>query len=500
MSSRPSSSLSQRSSFSNEQREQVSHHELEQFEAALLRNSLPRRRCRDPLASPHFAINPFLHLKLVNDWLPYNDDGDNQQIKNVIENDRINEGTESTIADTTDRRFRNFGDIIDRKESDVLAENLEMDTDFDKLISANWNQFSNDHDGNVCEAEEPIVPRYDANRGSLSDHQDDCDPGDHDSGISSRDSVISDRDRWRRLYRVTDNNHHDGDEQISSIGGRRFWTTGGYKYHTFGGIRIRLRKSEDLDDPEDELTSPLVDEFVDHSLEFAKLKFQTFGGIKKSRRIHGSKIPNYKRIRLRPILPEVPFADQRRDRVIMEKLRNFELYSNIDRLGNFDRLENLNRSTSCEKFVSCEHSTSSTFEESDWQDKEDDVANYRIFSGHDVSRNRTIVFKTNSAKYKDLIRKKNINLSSFLFLENEDHEWQDEPFHSISNENIINKFPSDILKKRKICAFNDDDITRRGRETRSRRYREIFEEGNGRKLEKLINRNTKKSLDSSKKL
>lgn len=507
MSSTPSSSLSQRSSFGNEQREQVSHHELEQFEAALLRSSLPRRRCRDPLASPHFAINPFLHLKLVSNRLSHDDNDDsNQQIKNVIENDRINENTESTIADTIgDRRFRNFGDIIDRKESNVLAENLEMDTGFGKLISADWNQFSNDHDGNADrEAEEPIVPRYDANRGGLSDHQDDCDPGDHDSGISSRDSVISDRDRWRRLYRVTDNNRHDGDEQISSIGGRRFWTTGGYKYHTFGGIRIRPRKMEDLDDLEDESTSPPVDEFADHPLEFAKLKFQTFGGIKKSRRIHGSKIPNYKRIRLRPILPEVasaaPHADQRHDRVIMEKSRNFKLYSNIDRLGSFDRLANLNRSTSFEGFASCEHSTSSTFEERDWQDEEDDVASYRISSGYDVGRNRTIIFKTNSAKYKNPIHKKNINSSSFLSLENEDNEWQDEPFHSISNENIMNKFPSDISKKRKICAFSDDDVARRGRETRSRRYCEIFEEGNGRKLEKLINRNIKKSLDSSKKL
>lgn len=507
ISSRPSSSLSQRSSCTgNEQREQqVSHHELEQFEAASLRSSLPRRRCRDPFASPHFAINPLLHLKLVSDQLPHdNDDDDNQQVKNIVENERINEDRESIIEDTTrDQRFRNVGAIIDRKGNNVLAEDLEIDTSFER-ISANWNEFSNDHDANADrEAEEPIVPRYDANRGGLSDHQD-CDPGDHDSGIGSRDSVISDRDRWRRLYRMTDNNHHDGSEQISSIGGRRFWTTGGYKYHTFGGIRIGPRKKEDLDDLEDESTSPPVDEFADHPLEFAKLKFQTFGGIKKSRRIHGSKIPNYRRIRLRPILPEVasaaPNADQRCDRVVMKKSRNFELYSNIDHLGSLDRLANSNRSTSFEGFASCEHSTSSTFEESDWQDEEDNVADYQVSSGHDIGRNRTAAFKTNSAKYRNPIRKENVHLSSLLSLENEDNEWQDESFHSISNENIKNKCPNDISKKRKIYAFSDDNVARRGRETRSRRYREIFEEGNDRKLEKLINRNTKKNLNSSKKL
>lgn len=91
MSSRPSSSLSQRSSCTgDEQREQqqVSHHELEQFEAASLRDSLPRQRCRDPLASAHFAINPLLHLKLTNDRLCHDDD---ERVKNVTENGRMND-------------------------------------------------------------------------------------------------------------------------------------------------------------------------------------------------------------------------------------------------------------------------------------------------------------------------------------------------------------------------------------------------------------------------
>ncbi|XP_072755206.1 uncharacterized protein [Anoplolepis gracilipes] len=512
MSSRPSSSLSQRSSCTgNEQHEQqVSHHELEQFEAASLRDSLPRRRCRDPLASPHFAINPLLHLKFdLSDRLSHDDD-DNQQviIKDVIENKRINDREDmgSTIEDTTgDQRFRseNFEAIIDRKENNyVLPENLRIDTNFGKLISADLNQFSNDRNGNTDrEAEEPIIPRYDANRGGLLDDQNDCDPGDHDSGIGSRDSIIS--DRWRRLYRLADNNRYNDDEQISSIGGKKFWPTGGYKYHTFGGIRIRPKEREDLDDLEDESTSPPEDQFAKaHPLEFAKLKFQTFGGIKRSRRINSNKIPNYRRIRLRSILPEtvsvVANADKNHDPAITEK-SNFKLYSNIDSLGSFDRLTNLNHSTSFEGFTSIEHSTSSTFEESDWQDEEDDVANNWIACRR-VGKHRTTAFKTSSAtKYRNPIRKKKVNSSSLWSLENKDDEWQDE-INSISDDSIMNKFTNDISKRRKTTAFSDDDISRRGRETRSRRYREIFEEGNGRKLEKLINRNTKKSLDSSKKL
>ncbi|KAL6445292.1 hypothetical protein ACFW04_002264 [Cataglyphis niger] len=515
MSSRPSSSLSQRSSCTgNEQREQQVSHELEQFEAASLRGSLPRRRCRDPLASPHFAINPLLHLKLVSDRLCHDDDNNNQRIKNVIQNKRKNnhEDSKSTIEDAIrDQRFRNFEATVDKEKNNyILAKNLKIDTNFGKCISPDWNQFWDDREGNINhEAEEPIVPRYDINRGDLLDN-DDRDPGDHDSGISSRDSVISDRDRWRRLYRVTDNNRHDGGEQISLIDGRRFWTTGGYKYHTFGGIRIRSRKEEDPVDLEDESTSenqPPEDQFMDRPLEFEKLKFQTFGGIKKSRRIDGSKIPNYRRIRLRPILSKaasaVPDIDKNmyRDHIITEKSTNFELYSNINHLESFDRLANLNRSKeNFERFANFQHSTSSTFEESDWQDE--DIANDRILFRHDVGRNRATTFKMSYAmKCRNSFRKKNVNSSSFLSLENEDDEWQDE-VNSIPDENIMNKFPNDISKKRKTYAFGDDNVARRGREMRSRRYREIFEENNGRKLEKLINRNTnnKKSLDSSKKL
>ncbi|XP_029170397.1 uncharacterized protein LOC114940079 isoform X4 [Nylanderia fulva] len=502
VSSRPSSSLSQRSSCTgDEQREQqVSHHKLEQFEAASLRDSLPRQRCRDPLASAHFAINPLLHLKLTNDRLRHDDD--NERIKNVTENDRVDR--ENMTEDTRgDRGFTNFGDtdleaIIDKDDNYVVEENLEIDTNFEKLISTDqfWSDGNADH-----EVEEPIVPRYDANRGGLPDTRD---LGDHDSGIGSRDSVISDRNRWRRLYRMADNSKG---EQISSIGGRRFWTTGGYKYHTFGGIKIRLRKREDLDDLEDESTSLPEEQFADCPPEFAKLKFQTFGGIKRSRKIDGSKIPNYRRIRLRPILLEaasaVPDADKNRDRIVTGKSTNFELYSNIDHLGNFDHLANLNRSTSCstsfEGLASFEDSTNSTLEESDWQDEQDEIANDRVSAVRDVGRNRTS-FKTSYApKYRNPIRKRNVNSSSLLSLENEDDEWQDE-IDSISNESIMNKFLNDISKRRKIDAFSDDNVARRGRETRSRRHREILEDDNSRKLDKLINRNTRKSLDNSKKL
>ncbi|KYN33692.1 hypothetical protein ALC56_11949 [Trachymyrmex septentrionalis] len=370
MSSRPSSSLSQQSSCAgDEQHErQVSHDELKQFEAASLRGSLPRRCCRDPLASPHFAINPLLHLDYV------------------------------------------------------LAESL-------------------DHDSGMC-------------------------------SIGSRDSESSERDRWRQLFRLTDN--PDGNGQISSIGGRRFWTTGGYKYHTFGGIRIRPKKEENPDDFEDESTSP-EDSFEDRSPEFAKLKFQTFGGIKRSRKIDSRRIPNYRKIRLRPILPEASVV-LGRDLVEKEGLMNLKLYSNINS-GNCDQPTNWNRS-----------------------DEKNDVTNNRISMGYPQigrSRNRTSTSRINSmTKRKAVIRKKNINSSSLWSLPNEDDEWQDE-IDCASDEIIMNKFLKNVSRRRKASVFNNDNIVARGRE-RSGRHREILEDDNSEKLKKSIIRNTERDLKNSK--
>lgn len=498
MSSRPSSSLSQQSSCTgDEQHErQVSHDELEQFEAASLRGSLPRRCCRDSRASPHFAINPLLHLKSASDRSRH---GDDERAENPIGNDvRMmfpdeRESTKENMRD--DRESKNSVEsnvraIFEREEDNhVLAESLEIGTDSRKLAPADWNRPWNGSADR--EAEEPIVPRYDNHAGSPGD-RDDRDPGDHDSGmcsIGSHDSETSDRDRWRQLYRVADNDRPGGDEQISSIGGRRFWTTGGYKYHTFGGIRIRSKKTEDLDDDlEDESASP-EDSFEDRSLEFAKLKFQTFGGIKRSRRI-----PNFRRIRLRPILSEVAsaVAESSHNLVETEGSANLELHSNVDHSGNCDQPTS---STSFEGFASFEHSMSSTFEESDWQD-EDDVTNDRIsieYAQIGRNRNRTNAFRT---KRRNLIRKKNVNSLSLWSLPNENDEWQDE-IDCASDEIIMNKFLKDVSRTRKVCAFNDDDV--RGRGMRSRKHREVLEDSNSEKLGKSITRrNTERNLESSK--
>lgn len=494
MSSRPSSSLSQQSSCAgDEQHErQVSHDELEQFEAASLRGSLPRRCCRDSRASSHFAINPLLHLESASDQSCHG-----ERVENLVGNDirtMYPEERESRKEDAKDGRgsknSSNIGISFEKKE-DVLEESLEVGTD----SSTDWNR---PWDEGSVDREEPIVPRYDNRAGSPSD-RDDRDPGDRDSGmcsIGSRDSENSERDRWRRLYRVMDNDRPGSNEQISSVGGRKFWTTGGY--HTFGGIRIQPKKTEDLDDDfEDESASP-EDPVEDYSPEFARLKFQTFGGIKRSRRINSRRIPNYRRIRLRPILPEaapvVRGVEDGRDFVETEESAN--LHSNS---GNCDQPTNLNHSMNCEGFASFEHSTSSTFEESDWQDEENSVMNDRMSTGYAQigrNRNRTSAFRMSPmTKRRNLLRKKNINSSSLRSLPNEDDEWEDE-IDCASDEIIMNKFLKDVSKRRKSYVLNDDYVAARERETKSG-HQGILEDSE--KLGKSITRSAERNLESSKK-
>lgn len=489
MSSRPSSSLSQQSSCAgDEQHErQVSHDELEQFEAASLRGSLPRRCCCDPRSSLHFAINPLLHLESASD-LSYH--GDGERAENLVGNDVrmvYPEERESMKEDARDDResknSSNVGVIFEREEDNVLAEKLEVGMNSRKSPT-DWSRETSPW--NDREGEEPIVPRYENRAGSPSD------PGDRDSGmcsIGSRDSESSERDRWRRLYRV-DNDRPGNNGQISSVGGRKFWTTGGYKYHTFGGIRIRPKKLEHFDDDlEDESASP-EDPIEDYSPEFAKLKFQTFGGIKRNRKVDSRRIPNYRRIRLRPILPEAASVVRGAEGGFVETEGSANLHSNS---GNCAQPTNLNRSMNFEGFASFEQSTSSTFEESDWQDEENNVMNGQVSTGYAqiARRNRMSAFRMSPmTKRRNLLRRKNINSSSLPPMPNEDDEWQDE-IDCASDEIIMNKFLKDVSRRRKACVFNDVAE----RETKSG-HQENLE--NSEKLGKSITRNTERNLESSK--
>lgn len=402
-SSRPSSSLSQRSSCAgDEQRERQVSHELEQFEAASLHCSLPRRRCRDPRASSHFAINPLLHLEV------------DARSTSASDNSNATRATDSSATTTTTTAAETEG----KNRADLRGL---------------W-------------VEEPSPPRYN-----------DCEGSPGDSGmcsIGSRDSELgSERDRWRRVYRL-----EDGD-QISSVGGRRFYTTG-YKYHTFGGIWTRPAEDlKDLDDFDDESAS-LDDRLTqsDRAPEFTGFKFQTFGGIKRSRRrIDG------KRIRLKPPIPFKLAGSRSRD-------------SPKRTARSADEEQLVRCCSSLERFESFEHSTSSALEKSDWQDEEDDVANVVLglqssgSTARDGSRRNVVRMKRRISS-----RRKNANAPA--------------------GEIIMDKFLKDVSSRRKVYAFGDKVATSQRR--RFRRRREIPEEGVDENLEKPTTGNNEGSLESS---
>ncbi|EFN87428.1 hypothetical protein EAI_00364 [Harpegnathos saltator] len=389
-SSRPSSSLSQRSSCAgDEQRERQVSHELERFEAASLHGSLPRRRCRDFRASSHFAINPLLHLP--------------------------------EAARSPERSNPAAGEA---ERQDVRRLWLDV--------------------------EEPVTPRYnerdDSREGS---------PGDRDSGmcsIGSRDSDLapSERDRWRRLYRL------ENDDGVSYVDGRRFWTIG-HKYHTFGGIRTWPAKEldvEELDDLDDEPASADPERAAqpDCGLEFMKFKFQTFGGIKRSRRLAG------RRVRPRPAIPSKTAVG-----------RSHDSADRIRTEGSADEDELLD-SSSFEGLPSFEHSTSSALGESDWQDEQDDVVDDEV-SGRD--RNVCGVRRGNSTR--------RMNASS----------------PSPAVHVIMDKFLKDVSKGRKAGAFGDNNVaTSRARRARARRRRDVSEEGVDEKS--VTGTNEKSSEEDSK--
>lgn len=96
---RPNSSLSQYSgSFDDDLEPQVSYG-LDRFEEASLRGSLRRRSFRGQNSSPHFVINPLLHLQVIQD-------------SKVV---KVDDTSESCVSDTVRNESRNTANSVNRK-------------------------------------------------------------------------------------------------------------------------------------------------------------------------------------------------------------------------------------------------------------------------------------------------------------------------------------------------------------------------------------------------
>ncbi|XP_068982625.1 titin homolog isoform X5 [Bombus flavifrons] len=289
-SSRPSSSLSQRSSSNGmaDQDQQVSF-QLEKFEEASLRGSLSRWTYRDPYSSPQFAINPLLRLELDVSTEPT--DRDHENINGSNENSTGNDvpnGIEYSKNMTKNKEHIDKYKAIIEKETKYFdidgqdAKSLGTDNDILKLMSSEFSQ------------KVAYNPLYEPEKSILKSD---------DSGMFSVDMNPMENNKkqseefWR-LW-INDNQDHTRNDQILSFNGRRYWNLNGYKYHTFGGIKNSLDKSVEDSDAEDNLKMETRDDDPFDITDFSKFKFQTFGGIKKGKKIDGKGIPMYRKMILR---------------------------------------------------------------------------------------------------------------------------------------------------------------------------------------------------------
>lgn len=343
-SSRPSSSLSQRSSFNADQDQQVSF-QLEKFEEASLRGSLSRWTYRDPCSSSNFAVNPLLRM--------------------VESPDRVHEAVK-------DRNEISLGNDNRDEKSEKVAEG-EINNDEYEIADKREIE-------DVNEILEEIGRDLERNNNLNTDR---------DSGMSSVDTndskVEKKEDCWRRLW--IDDFRNVGNEQIVSLNGRRYFNSNGYKYNTFGGIKKHLSIDElSNDSDEDNSKQPeRSDEFFDPG-EFAGLKFHTFGGVKGSKKVDRRGILMYRRVTLRSSVRNgknvkgmgTSRSDslfQVKDRISEDRqIDDYRSDDSEEKDRSAKYLDKKPRRRGCNKFYKRQKTkiiyTSSTSTDDDWQDEE----------------------------------------------------------------------------------------------------------------------------------
>ncbi|KAL2728997.1 glutamic acid-rich protein isoform X9 [Vespula squamosa] len=284
VSSRPSSALSQRSGSTGTDQEQQVSFELGKFEEASLHGSLARRSYRDRHASPNFAINPLLRLE-------FDENFDETKIAN--EPRLLIEESKKDIFVADDQR----------------CINNDVETPVDLWTSEIPSKFQNDiividsiKSDNVT-----INPLYQPPEDERSPII--SSPSDRDSGMDSIESndLGSNKTKdfyWEKLSCSKDEINAKENQIISTNNGR-YLNTFNYKYHTFGGIRnsVVYRQDRTNNFEDDDFENDVVeDNFFFGSPDFVNMKFQTFGGIKKRKKIDSKKIQTYSIIKLRPTI------------------------------------------------------------------------------------------------------------------------------------------------------------------------------------------------------
>ncbi|XP_063981703.1 uncharacterized protein M7bp isoform X5 [Diachasmimorpha longicaudata] len=253
-SSRPSSSLSQNSASTSSDYEHQVSQRLEQFEEASLRGSLHRSTYSSPYASSNFVINPLVYLNA--------DDSDRPTARDLsieIEPDMSNESK----------------DTVKTISFEVMSDAGTADT--------------------APTVNSTINPIYE-------------DENHHwDSGIYSMDSFNSQPEPKNippsRLSWTSED--HRGYPTTQD-----YWMLDAHKFQTFGGISQRKPKKridqvfEDVDDFF--LDTPPREQNPD--VNFSGLKFQTFGGIKRTNKFDKNRIGSYRKPRVKSAM-DCPSTD-----------------------------------------------------------------------------------------------------------------------------------------------------------------------------------------------
>lgn len=294
--------------------------QLEKFEAASLRGSRTRWTSRDSHASPHFAINPLLCMDLDDSQPSRSAEKNSDRVERLdasdgklllVESDLVIRTTEPQTGITeTRKRMVGRNDVLDENDeaecfrtgSEKVAES-PRGNDLETIAKEMTRRMSFTLNGS---AENVMFnPLYESEQ-VLPSSAEKCNR-DGDSGMYSidvhdvEDSEKPEEDRYRRLW-ISDWDNEAKENQMLSSNGRKYWSFNGYKCHTFGGIRrFSMRPSDDSD--EDNLKPEAPNGSLHRDIaDFSKLKFQTFGGIKGSKKVDGKGMPAYRRVKLRPSL------------------------------------------------------------------------------------------------------------------------------------------------------------------------------------------------------
>ncbi|KAI4489842.1 hypothetical protein M0804_004024 [Polistes exclamans] len=388
-SSRPGSALSQRSNSTTgtDQEQQVSF-ELGKFEEASLHGSLSRRSYRDRHASPNFAINPLLRL---------------ESHENFDESNSITEESNKNIFVIDDQTcIKDQVETINDLWTNEISNNFLNDTIVINNVKMN-----------------PLYQRY----------QKECLP--IGSNSNDRDSGMDSIEYYSDKLSCTKDEINVRENQIISTNNKRYLNMFNYKYHTFGGIRnsVIYQRDRSINYKDD----VVEDNFFFGSPDFVNMKFQTFGGIKRNKKIDGRKIQNYSKIKLRPTI-----------QIITGSKANHSANKSII---NENKLEEVKKDE--------------IIDEDDWLDEDEHLETRSLeykFKSNDRDSTRFLNANSNIKNRRKRVLKRQNRVESIEDnkYENRDNLINDtlRNWKSLSSNNLTSYHSLDLSKKNKIRKIN----------------------------------------------